>query len=78
MAHGNAEKAAAGAAANFEAEIRANSRPMLSPDERAAAAAKKMALQDRLAAARCREAAEAQLARAEAHEAAASAIEKGE
>ena len=77
MAHGNAEKAAAGAAASFEAEIRANARPMLTGEERVAAASKKAALELRYAAARCREAAEAQLARAEEHEAAAAAIEKG-
>lgn len=77
MAQAGTDKASAGAAADFEAQIRANARPVLSADERKVAANAKAALEARLAAARCREVAAAQAARADDYEAQASKLEKG-
>lgn len=77
MTTGSTKPSGASAADAIEAEIRKSARPMLSPEERAAAASAKMALQARWAAANCRRAAEEQLARAAEHEAEAKALEKG-
>ena len=75
MTQAKSDKAGAASADAFEAEIRANARPMLNPEERKEAARKKAALQASWAAAKARDAAAAQLAKAEAYEAEAASFE---
>ena len=71
------EEAAGSAAAAFEAEIRANARPMLTEEEAEAEGIKRSVLECKWAAAKCRDAAAAQLAKAEEYEAQAADLEKG-
>ena len=68
---------AGSAAAAFEAEIRANARPMLSEEEAETEAVKARALECKWAAAKYRDAAAAQLAKAEEYETLAADLEKG-
>ena len=77
MARADSDKSAASTAAQFEAEVLKNARPMLNPEERKEAGRKKAALEARWAAARAREAAQSIIAKAEEFEAQADKFEKG-
>ena len=65
MAKKDSTEEVGSAAAEFEAEIRANARPMLSDEEVAAEGVKRAVLDCKWAAAKCRDDAAAQLAKAE-------------
>ena len=77
MAKKDSTEEAGSAAAAFEAEIRANARPMLTEEEAEAEGVKRSVLECKWAAAKCRDAAAAQLAKAEEYEAQAADLEKG-
>ena len=77
MAKKDPSEEAGSAAAAFEAEIRANARPMLSEEEAETEALKARALECKWAAAKYRDAAAAQLAKAEEYETLAADLEKG-
>ena len=72
MAKKDSTEEAGSAAAAFEAEIRANARPMLTDEEVEAEGIKRSILDCKWAAAKCREDAAAQIAQAEEYEAQAA------
>lgn len=78
MPDAKSDASGAGSAAEFEAQITARAHPMLSPEERKAAAREKAKLQAQMAAARCREQAAAQIARAKDYDAEAAKFAKGD